>query len=363
MPVGYGNMTWFTGPYKNLVILEDTPSPDYQWFYDPSWSYTTSQITAYQEAIFDHMFDHIGRGIIYDQMWHDYSITSQPQHGKTRIMNKNNLAMYDAIKTKFATRDIYCPTPMELTNKLRAMAQWDYSWESFENRIRITIDLSSVRLDTIPHFIAGMGLNLDNTDQYIQKVTVNNKEYFAFKDRLVILPDLKKGKNTIEVVLGPEQYRQPHLTYISKHFSNIERTGDDLSVTVAAKSKARFHFYAEGDYILLNADEQKNNRNGDHLITGAVNSDRKVVLRKLKREGFSLSHCPIPLSDCRDKGSAITFVLQPADSTSRFILFSSDKDPKTATCNSKIVEIIKNENIYRVNLPDYKDQAELTITY
>jgi hypothetical protein len=363
MPVGYGNMTWFTGAYKNLVILEDTPSPDYQWFYDPSWSYTTAQITAYQEAIFDHMFNNIGRGIIYNQMWHDYSITSQPQYGKSRIMNKNNLAMYDAIKTKFATCDIYCPTPLELTNKLRAMAQWDYSWESAGDRVRITFDLSSVRVDTIAHFIAGMGLNLDNTNQYIQKVTINNKDHFGFKDRMVILPDLKKGKNTIEVLLGAEKNREPHLTYISKHFSNLEKTGDDLSVTLSTKSKARLHFYAEGDYILLKADAQENNRNGDHLLKGAVNSDRKVTLRKLKKEGFILSHCFIPLSDYREKGSTHILILQPADSTERYILFDSDKNPRTATCNGNNVEIKKTENRYRIDLPEYKDQAELVITF
>jgi hypothetical protein len=56
-PVGFGNMTWYTGPHKNLVVLDNTPSPDYQWFYDPTWSYTTAQITSYQEAIRDKVDD------------------------------------------------------------------------------------------------------------------------------------------------------------------------------------------------------------------------------------------------------------------------------------------------------------------
>jgi uncharacterized membrane protein len=363
MPVGYGNMTWFTGPYKNLVILEDTPSPDYQWFYDPTWSYTTAQITAYQEAIFDHMFDNIGRGIIYNQMWHDYSITSQPQYGKSRIMNKNNLAMYDAIKTKFATCDIYCPTPLELTHKLQAMAQWDYSWESSGNEVRITLDLSPVRVDTVPNFIGGMGLKLDNTGQYIQQVTINNKEHFAFADRLIILPDLQKGKNTIEVQLGSEHYRQPHLTYISKHMPAIRKSGDDLIVSVLTRSKARLHFYGEGGYVLLNADGQENDRDGDHLIRGTINSDRKVVLKKLKNEGFKLIRCSMPLIDCREKGSALTLVLTPGETSERTIFFQSEKIPKTVIFNSKNVEITNNENKYLINLPEFKDQAELIVSY
>jgi uncharacterized membrane protein len=55
MPLGYGNCTWYTGQNKDFVVLEEVPNMDYQWFYDPSWSYTTEQITTYEEAIFDHM--------------------------------------------------------------------------------------------------------------------------------------------------------------------------------------------------------------------------------------------------------------------------------------------------------------------
>ncbi|MBZ5658699.1 MAG: hypothetical protein LAO56_25950, partial [Acidobacteriia bacterium] len=78
VPLGFGNMTWFTGANKDFVLLETSPHPDYQWFYDPTWSYTTAQITANEEAIFDHMFHNVGRGVIFNEMWHDYSISSAP---------------------------------------------------------------------------------------------------------------------------------------------------------------------------------------------------------------------------------------------------------------------------------------------
>ena len=112
-------------------MLENSPHPDYQWFYDPTWSYTTAQITANEEAIFDHMFHNVGRGVIFNEMWHDYSISSAPVHeGKDkRITNENNFPFYEAMKTKFGTLPIYCPEPQELAQKLRAMAQWNYSWK------------------------------------------------------------------------------------------------------------------------------------------------------------------------------------------------------------------------------------------
>jgi hypothetical protein len=363
MPVGYGNVTWFTGPFRDLVVLEDTPAPDYQWFYDPTWSYTTAQITAYQEAIFDHMFDQIGRGIIYNQMWHDYSITSQPQYGKSRIMNSKNLAMYDAIKTKFATHDIYCPTPLELTNKLRAMAQWDYSWVSENNKLDITFDLSRVRVDTIPYFTGGMGLRIENTGRYIQQVTINGKDHFAFSERSIILPNFVKGINTVNVLLGQEENRQPHLSYISKQLPAIEKSRDDLIITVLTKSNARFHFYCAGGYILLNADSQEWNRNGDYLLRGQVNSDRKVILRKIKNSTFNIIRCNMQVMDVREKGSTITLSIKPPVVEDCVLAFQSDKQPKAISTDSGKLEFVKKDNEYIVHLPGFKKQSDISIEF
>ena len=145
VPLAFGNMTWFTGANKDFVVLENSPHPDYQWFYDPTWSYTTAQITANEEAIFDHMFHNVGRGVIFNEMWHDYSISSAPvNEGKDkRITNQNNFPFYEAMKTKFGTLPIYCPEPQELAQKLRAMAQWNYSWKASDDTIEMTLDLSS----------------------------------------------------------------------------------------------------------------------------------------------------------------------------------------------------------------------------
>ena len=71
----------------------------------------------------------------------------------------------------------------------------------------------------------------------------------------------------------------------------------------------------------------------------------------------------MPLIDCREKSSALTLVLKPGDTTERTILFHSEKIPKTVSFNSKNMEIINNGNKYMVNLPEFKDQAELIITF
>ncbi|MCB0284666.1 MAG: hypothetical protein KDF60_18935, partial [Calditrichaeota bacterium] len=211
MPIGFGNLTWFNKEYKNFVVLENTPSPDYQWFYDPTWSYTTQQITAYEENIFDHLYETVQRGVIFNEMWHDYSITTQPQKDKDRIVNKSNIEFYDAIKTKFNTSDIYCPTPDDLKNKLILMAQGNYSWQSDGNKITVDLNFSQVSLDSIFEYTAGMGLRINNTVKKIQQVKIDGKDHRAFSDHTVILPGLTKPGAKIEIILGEEYSKEPRL--------------------------------------------------------------------------------------------------------------------------------------------------------
>jgi hypothetical protein len=361
MPIGYGNLTWYTGPDRNFVVLEDSPSPDYQWFYDPTWSYTTQQVTAYEECIFDHLFRNIGRGVVFNQMWHDYAITAQPQYGKIRIVNESHIALYDALKVKFSSLDIYCPTPEDLTRKLQAMAQWNYRWRSDGRKAEIVLDLSSVRVDTIPYFVGGMGLRMDNTDRFIQEVRINGAVHCAFSDQLVILPNLKKGRNSVEVTLGPDRARSPRLTYISKRMPEIRRNGEDIEFTVLTKSPARFSLYTEGGTVLINADRQEWNRNGDRLLRGVAGSDRKLTLKRLRHVGFALSRCPFPILEARESASGLTLVLGRGKDADRALLVTTPSSSPKASLNGRALDVAPQENLWRILLPDFEEKAELNL--
>ena len=363
MALGYGNLTWFTGPYKNLVVLENVPSPDYQWFYDPTWSYTTQQITAYEEEIFDHMYQNIGRGVIFNEMWHDYSITSQPQYGKDRIMNKSNIAFYDAMKAKFATSDIYCPTPSDLGNKLRILSQWDYSWNSDGSKLTLNLDFSHTRMDSLYLHTGGMGIRIENTPMFIQNVVINGKNHLAFTDRLIILPTLQKGKNTLEITLGPNPSVEPHLTYISKPLLKIDKKKDDLEILVSTKSKAKFNFHSGVGYILLGADWQEWNRKGNFSYRGFVASDRKVTLKKLENSGFMIISSAVPISDIKENGTEYRLTLGIPLQEKREIRFTSEKIPKRINLDSKNIEIKKQDNFFEIDLPEFEKSAELVIQY
>jgi len=95
VPLGFGNMTWFTGANKDFVLLENSPHPDYQWFYDPTWSYTTAQIYRQRRS---HLRPHVSqcrRGVIFNEMWHDYSISSMPRQRRQgqAHTNENNFSV------------------------------------------------------------------------------------------------------------------------------------------------------------------------------------------------------------------------------------------------------------------------------
>lgn len=361
MPLGFGNLTWYAEENPNFVVIENNPSPDYQWFYDPSWSYTTQQITAYEEAIFDHMFQNISRGVIFNEMWHDYSITSQPQSGKERIMNENNIAMYDAMRAKFATNDIYAPQPKDLGNKLRAMAQWNYEWKSDDSKIVLTLDLSNVLLDTIPHFTGGMGIRINNFDDYIQRVTVNGDEHWAFNDEAVILPNLKKGKNRIEIQLGSNPSRSPRLTYVSKRMPFIKKSGENLELQILTKSKGRFKFYVEEGYTLMYADWFEWNRKGDNTLEGYVTSDRNLKLVRTDTGKVTICRATLPITGVETTEGTVKLNLKNNGSAERTFWLRMPEEPRSIRVNGKILTFSKTGNTYMVTIPEFENQAELFI--
>jgi hypothetical protein len=364
MPIGFGNFTWYTEDSLNFVVLENTPSPDYQWFYDPTWSYTTEQITAYQESIYDHIYNGIQRGAIINQMWHDYSITTQPQYGKDRIVNKSNIAMYDAIKSKFKITDIYCPTPMDLQNKLVMMAQGDYSWESSENELVMSLDISDVIINSVPDYTGGMGIRINNTNRVIQQVFINGEEHFGFNEDVVILPNFTNSTAEIKVTLGEKPVVVPHLQYVSKRMPEIKKSGNDLSVKLLTKSKARFGFYASSGYFVMNADWFEWNRKGDHRLNGYVTSDRSITFKQLQTKGLEFYSSDVLISKIKESETEVILTISVnGTGQERMIQFSSEKEVNSVLLNNQKITPATQGDHYILNLNIGKGESILSIIY
>jgi hypothetical protein len=365
-PIAFGNLTWFTGPDKNLVVLDNVPAPDWAWFYMPDWSYSTGSIVANQETIIDHMFHNIGRGAIFSLMWHDYSITEPPmvmRRKTTRITNTINMPLYQAVADKWATLPIYCPEPEDLANKVRAMAQWDYSWKSEGNRIEMDLDLAPLRLPETAEYTGGMGIRIENTGEQIQSVSINGQPHFAFAGRLVILPNLRKGVNRIAVTLGPEEPPAAHVTYVSKRMPTIQKTGENLEFRLLTKSKARFSLSTAQPAVLLNADWQEWDRKLDHQLNGYVTSDRTLVLAKAKRTGFALTRATLPVTAFQETASGISLTLGSAVDGASALWFRATKPPKTITLAGRALRSAKVGLDYEVPLPEVQAKSELRIEF
>ncbi len=366
VPLGFGNMTWFTGANKDFVLLENSPHPDYQWFYDPTWSYTTAQITANEEAVFDHMFHNVGRGVIFNEMWHDYSISSAPvDEGKDkRITNVNNFPFYEAMKTKFGTLPIYCPEPQELAQKLRAMSQWNYSWKSTDDSIEMTLDLSSLRRKDTAESLGGMGVRVENTRKFIQSVLIDGRVHAAYDDRLVILPNLApEMRHTITIKLGAQPSRASHLTYVSKMMTGVEVTPAGLAFNVRAKAKARFAVAVPGPAIALNTDWQEWNSD-DGQIKGFVRSDRRVELAKVSISGFYLLRANLPILTMKETPGTLGLRLAaPPSSDAPQFQLRSEQPLQRATLDGKELKITTIGRTYELELPALTKESELILYF
>ncbi|NUO82350.1 hypothetical protein HUU05_19930, partial [candidate division KSB1 bacterium] len=205
-------------------------------------------------------------------------------------------------------------------------------------------------------------IRIENTRAQIQKVRINGEPHAAFNDQVVILPNLQKGLNTIEVMLDKNISEQPRLTYISKRMLAIHTQGDSLIVQIQTKAKAKFDFFIPYPFVLLHADAQEWNRNGGDLVQGFVLSDRRLVLKPSRFNAFVISRASLPITNFKEEASVLTLSLRKgagADS----IWFQCAKPPQRLTFNNQPLRFQKVSNEYRVTLPDFVEQAKVTIAF
>jgi hypothetical protein len=124
-----------------------------------------SEVARLQQEILDHYQTRIGRGLLYDQMWHDYALADlpplfHPEQGSVAEMFAVNRA-------HFLTQRIYAPALDELRGKLRVAQAARTTWEQRSaTEIAASIDLAAVP-DTMHAYLAGMGLRVGRASQPI----------------------------------------------------------------------------------------------------------------------------------------------------------------------------------------------------
>ncbi len=260
LEVTYGNMTWFTGGIQ-LPVIGDSPCPDYQWFYDTTWSHTTPEIANYQALVLEHYFNTIGNGVILDLMWHDYGMSNILYAGPrfvsrviaegTRIINDNNWELYETTRNFWATHDIYCPEPEELVAKMKFLSNASFDWRFEDGALVTDITFDAENFGKYAQYIGGMAIGVNNTGKPIRRVEIDGMPHAAFSDTKVILPVLSQPKATVKVWFDGAE--TPKLEYVSKILKSIVFTQAGLEAEVVDHSVARLKFRLTEPSVVLGA--------------------------------------------------------------------------------------------------------------
>ena len=153
-----------------VSLFADTQVPDFQWLYDPQWKYTVAEATAYQKQILGHYQNRIGRGALYNQMWHDYAINNEPpMHYPADLPTR---PLFDATRDHFARERIYAPGLYEAGTKMQVAQRARLSAQTSAGVVTTTLDLSALSSEERLQ-LAGMGLRVNGTSKSIVSVTVD----------------------------------------------------------------------------------------------------------------------------------------------------------------------------------------------
>ncbi|MCB9557871.1 MAG: hypothetical protein H6707_17295 [Deltaproteobacteria bacterium] len=225
VPYASGVMGWDLSPGSwAMPIIRNTHVPDYQWFFDSAWKYSVSEAVAIQRQILNYYQTRIGRGALYNEMWHDYGIGASA----TR-------PLYDVNRQHFLEQQIFAPTIEELRYKFHLAHGYQLTakYNATAKSLDVTLDISHVPTAKRT-FLAGMGLRLDQLSDAIVAVTINGQPHHAFTADTVILPGVVTTKVTIALSLGSStSLPTPRLEYVSKAPAQLTQSGDSLSLRLA----------------------------------------------------------------------------------------------------------------------------------
>lgn len=311
LPVAYGNLGWFTGG-KQLAMVQDSPSPDYQWFYDASWSYTTAEVANYEIQVLEHLFKTLGNAVVFNAMWHDYgmskmlvgeprNVTKTLREG-TRIINGDNREYYEAIRNFWNTHDVYCPEAPELVGKMKLLSNAGLDWLADGDALTVDIVFDAGDFEAYSKYIGGMAVAVNNSDKAISSVEIDGKPWYAFSDEKIILPNLASPSVRVVMRFGGGKPKS-RVVYSSKILENVVNTDGALVASVSSKSMARVKFETETPSIVLGASKFAAERGGRVLEGRLLGSgDIKLVPNDT---GVTIHSATLPIQDIKSSGGAV----------------------------------------------------------
>lgn len=312
LEVTYGNMTWFTDGIQ-LPVIGDSPSPDYQWLYDPTWSHTTAEIANYQNMVLEHYASQIGNGVILDLMWHDYGMSNILYAGPrfisrlpqgTRVFNEDNWELYETTRNFWATHNIYCPEPEELAAKMKFLSNAAYQWRWENGVLVMDIRFDAETFGKYAKYVGGMAVAVNNTAMPIRRVEIDGKPHAAFSDSKVILPCPSDARMTVKVFFDGATV--PRLEYTSKILKAIAATPEGLEAEVTDRSVARLRFRLTEPSVVVGASSYTVAHDGSTVACRMEGSGKVTVAANPTPIRILSSTLPITKFQPAGKGAKVT---------------------------------------------------------
>ena len=255
------------------AVINDVVAPDFQWLYSSSWVYTVEEAASYQARILDYYQETVGRGVIYNMMWHDYSLggNAPPEHYPE---TPSVLPLFETSREHFWQSEIYAPTVAEAVGKLYVAHGVVITSEHSGGTLTVDLDYSAVPSKYRAH-IAGMGLRIHQGDDPIGRVVIDGIEHRGFTGDTVLMPAPSGSSQRLIIELGtpPPAYR---LRFASRPMTSVTASAGGVTAALARPGSAmKYCFAGPAQSVVLAADTFERTSAGEacgHLEHGSPGS-------------------------------------------------------------------------------------------
>jgi len=313
-------------------VINNVASPDFQWLFFKDWNYTVAAAAEAQKKTLAWFQERVGRGVLYNEMWHDYGIgESIPPlyHPQERPR-----PLYDVNSAHFEQNRIYAPAVHELIGKLYLAQGTQLTSAMSGEELRVTLDTSALPA-AYRDDASGMGLRVNASSQPIAAVTLNGAPYPAFSADTVVLPPLAATQE-LGIRFGAPA-AESRLTYISKAFTGLVRQGETLTVTLRQPGlRTKFCFAGSPAHVVLQADAFR--RSGQELCGelryGTATAAVAVQHLDTGETGLHVTAAERPITAA--SWSAPTLTLTLAAGPSGQLELESSQLPESITVNGQL---------------------------
>jgi MYXO-CTERM domain-containing protein len=333
-----------------VAILNNVPEPDFAWFYDPSWNYSIPVATGHQRRILSYYQNRVGRGVLYNQMWHDYAITGDPP---IHFPTDRAVVMHDGVREHFARERIYAPGIAEVTTKLHLAQRTGINTQTTGGTLTTTLDLSRLTADERVH-LAGMGLRMNRPGRPIIGATIDGAPHLAFTADTVILPPTRNGSLVVAAQTGdPTPPAAPRLTYLSKEARTLTSTAQSVRVDLAAAGlHTRFCFVPSARQIVLGADRYAPADGGESCGVLAFGSAGTGIEAKVLEapENLSFTAADRRIVSATVAGATVTLEVAAGQSSDRLTFRASAAPQSVTVAGSSVTPQSQGGGVYLLPL-------------